>query len=144
MIIRDVGPRCKSPKYKKNGHIHNDKQNHHCHDCGCQFVQCCQQYLITDDKRGLIERLLLERLSLRGICRAVGVILKWLLGFLVQCFEALLFRCGGCGEEMLVNEAIIDVVVGAAKFRGEYRGGMPQIDCPGWNGETMKYVEQES
>lgn len=26
---------------------------------------------------------------MRGICRAVGVKLKWLLGFLVQCFEAL-------------------------------------------------------
>ena len=26
---------------------------------------------------------------MRGICRAVGVTLKWLLGFLVQCFEAL-------------------------------------------------------
>ena len=37
----------------------------------------------------MIERLLLERISLRGICRAVGVGLKWLLGFLVQCFEAL-------------------------------------------------------
>ncbi len=30
-----------------------------------------------------------ERLSLQGICRAVGVTLKWLLGILVQCFEAL-------------------------------------------------------
>jgi hypothetical protein len=28
--------------------------------------------------------LLVERISLRGICRAVGVTLKWLLGFLVQ------------------------------------------------------------
>jgi insertion element IS1 protein InsB len=37
----------------------------------------------------LIERLLVERISLRGICRAVGVGLKWLLGFLVQCVEAL-------------------------------------------------------
>jgi hypothetical protein len=89
MIIRDVCPRCKSPKYKKNGHIHNGKQNHHCHGCGRQFVQCCEQYLIAEDKRGLIERLLVERISLRGICRAVGVTLKWLLGFLVQCFEAL-------------------------------------------------------
>jgi len=26
---------------------------------------------------------------LRGICRAVGVGLKWLLGFIVNCFEAL-------------------------------------------------------
>src|SRR5262249_53437874 len=89
MVIRDVCPRCQSPKFKKNGHIHNGKQNHHCHDCGRQFVQCCEQYLISDDKRGLIERLLMERISLRGICRAVGVTLKWLLGFLVQCFAAL-------------------------------------------------------
>ena len=28
------------------------------------------------------------------------------------------YRCPVCGEEMLVNEAIIDVAVGAAKFRG--------------------------
>jgi insertion element IS1 protein InsB len=89
MVIRDVCPRCKSPQYKKNGHIHNGKQNHHCHDCGRQFVQCLEQYLIAEDKRGLIERLLVERISLRGICRAVGVTLKWLLGFLVQCVEAL-------------------------------------------------------
>ena len=74
---------------EKNGHIHNGKQNHHCHDCGHQFVQCYKQYLIADDKRDLIERLLVERISLRGICRAVGVTLKWLLGFLVQCCETL-------------------------------------------------------
>jgi hypothetical protein len=79
----------KSPKYKKNGHIHSGKQNHQCCGCGRQFGQCFEQYLITEDKRGLIERLLVERISLRGICRAVGVKLKWLLGFLVQCVEAL-------------------------------------------------------
>jgi transposase-like protein len=44
MIIRDVFPRCQSPKYKKNGRIHNGKQNHHCHDCGRQFVQYFEQY----------------------------------------------------------------------------------------------------
>ena len=89
MVIRKVCPQCTSSRYKKNGRIHNDKQNHHCHNCGRQFVQSCEPYLIAEDKRGLIERLLLERLSLRGICRAVGVTLKWLLGFLVQCFKAL-------------------------------------------------------
>ena len=52
------------------------------------------------------------------------------------------YRCPVCGEEMLVNEAIIDVAVGAAKFRGEYTGGMPRVGCPGCNGETMEYVEQ--
>jgi insertion element IS1 protein InsB len=89
MVIRDVCPRCQSPKFKRNGHIHNGKQNHHCHDCGRQFVQGFEQYVISEDTRALIERLLLEQLSLRGICRAVGVGLKWLLGFLVHCFEAL-------------------------------------------------------
>jgi insertion element IS1 protein InsB len=89
MVIRDVCPRCQSSKYKKNGHTHNGKQNHQCQDCGRQFVQCFEQSLISDNQRALIERLLLERISLRGICRAVGIGLKWLLGFLVQCFEAL-------------------------------------------------------
>jgi len=89
MIIRDVCPRCKSPKYKKNGHIHNGKQNHQCKDCGRQFVDGFEQDLVSDETRDLIERLLLERISLRGICRAVKVGLKWLLGFIVNCFEAL-------------------------------------------------------
>ena len=89
MVVRDVCPRCQSPKYKKNGHIHNGKQNHYCH-CGRQFVDCSEQYLISEDTRALIERLLVERISLRGICRAVGITLKWLVGFLVQCVEACL------------------------------------------------------
>jgi hypothetical protein len=58
--------------------------------------------------------------------------------------EAYHDRCSVCGETMLVNEAIVDVAVGAAKFRGEYRGGMPPLGCPGCNGETMEYVGHES
>jgi len=76
MVIRDVCPRCQSPKHKKNGHIHSGKQNHQCHNCGRQFVECFEQALISDDIRALIERLLVERISWRGICRAVGVNLK--------------------------------------------------------------------
>src|SRR5262245_14398422 len=89
MIIRDVCPQCKSPQYEKNGHIHHGKQNHHCHNRGRQFVQCFEPYRIAEDKRAIIERLLVERISLRGGCRAVGVTLKWLLGILIQCIEAL-------------------------------------------------------
>jgi len=44
---------------------------------------------------------------------------------------------------MLVNEASIDVAIGAAKLRGEYQGGMPTIGCPECNGETMEYVDPE-
>jgi insertion element IS1 protein InsB len=52
-------------------------------------VQCAAQYRVADETRGLIERLLRERISLRGICRAVGVGHKWLLGCIVNCFKAL-------------------------------------------------------
>ncbi len=45
-------------------------------------------HVITEDQRILIERLLLERISLRGICRAVGVGLRWLLHFMVERFTA--------------------------------------------------------
>jgi len=89
MIIRDICPQCQSPKYKKNGHIHNGKQNYQCKNCGRKFVDCFEQDLVSDDTRALIECLLVERISLRGICRAMGVTLKWLLGFLEECFEAL-------------------------------------------------------
>jgi hypothetical protein len=34
--------------------------------------------------------------------------------------EEYLYRCSVCSEEMLVNEAIIDVAISAATFRGEY------------------------
>jgi transposase-like protein len=77
MITRDVCPRCQSAKYKNNGHIHHGKQNHQCHDCGRQFVDCFEQDLVSADTRALIERLLVERISLRGICRAVGVNLNY-------------------------------------------------------------------
>ena len=90
MVVRDASPTCGSSDYKKNGHIHNGKQNHQCKDCGHRFVQCLDhQYLLSEEKRDLIERLLLERISLRGICRVIGIGLKWLLGFIVNCFEAL-------------------------------------------------------
>ena len=75
-------------QYKKNGHTHTGKQNHQCKACGRQFVASPEDRLIADEQRTLIEHLLRERISLRGICRAVGVSLPWLLHFMVECFAA--------------------------------------------------------
>ena len=47
-----------------------------------------EEHLISDERRTLIEHLLCERISLRGICRAVGVSLTWLLHFMVERFAA--------------------------------------------------------
>jgi insertion element IS1 protein InsB len=89
MVVRDVCPRCQSPKSKTNGHLHHGKQHHQCHDCGRQLVDGSAQYLLAEDTRALSERLLVERLAVRGIGRAVGVPRKWVVGFLVQGVEAL-------------------------------------------------------
>jgi insertion element IS1 protein InsB len=88
MIVRDACPACRSTRFKKNGHTRHGKQNHHCKACGCQFGSTAENRLITPEQRTLIERLLCERISLRGICRAVGVSLTWLLYFMVECFAA--------------------------------------------------------
>jgi IS1 family transposase len=60
-----------------------------CKDCGRQFVPCSDHYRISGETRALPERLLRECNSLRGMCRAVGVGLTWLVGVLVTCFEAM-------------------------------------------------------
>ena len=81
MLIRDICPQCQSLKYKKNGHIHNGQPTYHGKAWGRLYVSCFAQDLVSDATRALIERLLVERISRRGISRLVGVTLKWLLGF---------------------------------------------------------------
>jgi len=71
-------PNCSSEKTVKNGHIHNGKQRYKCHDCGRQFVENPEKILIPQEKRELIDRLLLERISLAGITRVVEVSERWL------------------------------------------------------------------
>ena len=88
MMTREACPQCGSTWYKKNGHLHTGKQNHRCKVCGRAFVRLPENHLITEEQRTRIERLLLERISLRGICRAVGVGLRWLLQFMAGQFQA--------------------------------------------------------
>ena len=76
-----VCPTCNSERIVKNGHIHNGKQNHLCKDCGRQFVEIRTQKQITDYQKQLVVRLLLERISLRGICRVMGITMVRLLDF---------------------------------------------------------------
>jgi hypothetical protein len=42
-----------------------------------------------------------------------------------------------------LNEEIVDVTIGRLKFDGEYQGSMPTLGCPGFEGKTLKYVEQD-
>ena len=88
MVPREACPQCGSRWFKRNGHIQTGKHNHQCKLCGRAFVRMPENSLITEEQRVLIERLLLERISLRGICRAISVGLRWLLQFMVMRFHA--------------------------------------------------------
>jgi insertion element IS1 protein InsB len=88
MVVRDACPECGSIQFKKNGHIPSGKQNHQCKACGRQFVATAEDRISADEQRTLMAHLLRERISLRGICRAVGVGLTWLLHCMVERFAA--------------------------------------------------------
>jgi hypothetical protein len=51
-------------------------------------VAPAEDHGIGNERRTVIEHLLRERISLCGICRAVGVSLTWLLHFMVERFAA--------------------------------------------------------
>ena len=70
--------KCTSILTVKNGRIHNGKQRYRCQACGRQFVEQLSKKVIGPATRELIDRLLLERISLSGIARSVGVSETWL------------------------------------------------------------------
>ena len=89
MMIRNACPRCEETDYKKNGKAHHGKQNYRCRRCGREFIRELNRDPIAPEQQELVKKLLLERISLRGICRVVGVSLNWLLTFLVSLYEEL-------------------------------------------------------
>lgn len=79
-------PRCQSSHIKRNGHTYYGKQNYRCLRCGRQFVQ--HQLTVSAETKNLISRLLLEKISLRGICRVLDISLCWLLHFMRQLYNS--------------------------------------------------------
>ena len=79
---------CGSSRIRKNGHTHYGKQNYLCVSCGRQFVFGGQEWYVNAKERVLIERLLLERHSLRGISRVMDVSITWLLAYLKEVHQS--------------------------------------------------------
>lgn len=71
-------PSCNSEHITKNGINATGKQNYKCNSCDRQFVLDPLKSRISDTTKSLIDRLLLERVSLAGIARATGVSERWL------------------------------------------------------------------
>ena len=60
-----------------------------CKDCNRYFVEQGQDWFISKEERKMIDRLLLEKLSLRGICRVVQVSLTWLMSYVNEKYATL-------------------------------------------------------
>ncbi len=80
-------PDCASQHTVKNGRIHTGKQRFLCRNCGRQFVEHPTNKIIDQATRELVDRLLLERLSMAGIARAAQVSEQWLQDY-VTCKAA--------------------------------------------------------
>ena len=98
-------PNCESTQIVKNGRIHNGRQNfflktppprgnlaiggfRKCKACSRQFVQNPTKKVIGPETRDLIDKLLLERLSLAGITRVTGVSEQWLQTYVNSKYKA--------------------------------------------------------
>lgn len=77
-------PRCHTDTVIKNGRIHSGKPKFACKQCGRQFVEDSQQRVISPETKALVDKLLLERVSLAGIVRVTGVSARWLQYYVNQ------------------------------------------------------------
>ena len=86
-------PYCLSDKITRKGWTgspgdrKHTKRRYYCKGCDTRYVECGRDYFIDEEKVALIDRLLLERLSLRGICRAVRISLTWLMSYVKRRYE---------------------------------------------------------
>ena len=80
---------CQSTKTVKNGETHYAKQNHKCNNCGRQFVLGGSDWFISDAQKVLINALLLERISISGISRAMKISETWLLNYIKKLYKDL-------------------------------------------------------
>ena len=82
-------PKCNGTAIVKNGMTHYNKQKYKCTHCHCQFVINGQAWFISQEDKQTINRLLVERISLQGICRVVGISMTWLLGYITCLYTQL-------------------------------------------------------
>ena len=83
-------PECGSQHIVKNGFTPKYKQKYKCADCKKQFVINPIKTVISEDKKELIENLLLEKISLQGIARIVKVSKRWLQSYVNKKYQSII------------------------------------------------------
>jgi insertion element IS1 protein InsB len=56
------------------------KQKYRCRDCGRQFVENPKNQ-ISEERKEIVDKLLLEKISLREIGRSLGTSFSWIKGY---------------------------------------------------------------
>lgn len=79
MVIPESGPACGSTRDKKNGSTRHGKQHHLCTNGERHVSAGAANSRLAAERRAALAHLWRERLSRRGMGRAVGVSLTWLL-----------------------------------------------------------------
>ena len=80
-------PKCDSSRVVKNGSIHNGKKKYACKECGRQFVENPTKKMITQDQWNIVDKLLLEKISLAGISRVTGISERWIQEYTNKTFR---------------------------------------------------------
>lgn len=83
-------PNCGSVNIVKNGTIHNGKPKFSCKNCCRQFVINPQNKIIPQETWDLVDKLLLERISIAGISRVTGISETWLQKYINSKYESIL------------------------------------------------------
>ena len=81
-------PSCNCNAIVKNGKTRHGQQNYKCNDCGRQFVENPKWRKISEETKQLIDRLLLEKIPLAGISRALEISEPWLQNSVNQKYES--------------------------------------------------------
>jgi transposase-like protein len=80
-------PRCHTAHVVKNGRLRSGSAQLLCRGCGRRFVPDPKRQPVSDAEKGLVRRLLRERVGVRAIARATGRSRSW-----VQAFVNALYR----------------------------------------------------
>ena len=83
-----ICPRCDSENIVKNGNTTYGKAKFMCKDCRKHFVKNPVVREISDEKKELIDRLLLEKIPPAGIARTVQVSLRWLYSYVEEKYRS--------------------------------------------------------
>lgn len=99
-------PSCGSSRILKNGSIHNKKQKYLCKDCGRQFVENPTKRYVSKQEIEYVERGLLERISLRGLSRMLGISIKWLQNYVNKFYRSISFKVrvlASCLDDLILE-----------------------------------------